>query len=105
MQENWSWLKECGFSSEKLDYEKYIHNYNTCHRTRCLQTLDRKIDICSKAFSGRNLGMINTKDYIDLDLTKDLKKDLIDFYTKDMIDACEYCLLSKEKVEPALQMN
>ena len=69
------------------------------------QTLDRKIDICSKAFSGRNLGLINTKDFIDLDKTANLRQDLIDFYQKDMVDACEYCLISTEKVAPALQIK
>lgn len=105
MMESWSWFKECGFAKNKLPEETAIHNYNTCHRTKCLQTLDRKIDICSKAFSGRNLGLVDTKDYIDLDQTKNLKEDLINFYRKDMIDACEYCILSKEKVAPAIQLQ
>lgn len=105
MMESWEWFKELGFASRKLSEDISIHNYETCHRTKCLQTLDRKIDICSKAFSGRNLGLIETKDYIDLDKTKNLRQDLIDFYQKDMVDACEYCLLSKQKVSPALQLD
>lgn len=105
MMESWTWFKELGFSNEKLSNKIAIHNYNTCHRTKCLQTLDRKIDICSKAFSGRNLGLIKTKDYINLDKTTNLKKDLIDFYKKTMIDACEYCLISQDAVQPALQLE
>ena len=105
MMESWEWFKELGFASRKLSEDISIHNYETCHRTKCLQTLDRKIDICSKAFSGRNLGLIETKDYIDLDRTKNLRQELIDFYQKDMVDACEYCLLSTQKVSPALQLD
>lgn len=105
MMESWEWLKELGFSKEKLCDKAQLHNFSTCHRTKCLQTLDRKIDICSKAFSGRNLGLIDTKDYIDLEKTQDLKQDLIDFYQKEMVDACQYCLLSNKKVSPALQLK
>lgn len=105
MMESWTWLKECGFSKQKHDEKKRIHNYNHCHRTKCLQTLDRKIDICSKAFSGRNLGLINTQDFIDLEKTTDLKQDLINFYKKEMVDACEYCILSDEEVKPAVQIQ
>ena len=105
MMESWEWFKELGFASDKLCESAKRRNYETCHRTKCLQTLDRKIDICSKAFSGRNLGLINTKDFIDLDKTANLRQDLIDFYQKDMVDACEYCLISTEKVAPALQIK
>ena len=105
MMESWEWFKELGFAKEKISEKAGKHNYETCHRTKCMQTLDRKIDICSKAFSGRNLGLIETKDYIDLDKTKNLKQELIDFYQKDMVDACEYCLLSTQKVSPALQLD
>lgn len=105
MMESWEWFKELGFASDKLCESARRRNYETCHRTKCLQTLDRKIDICSKAFSGRNLGLINTKDFIDLDKTANLRQDLIDFYQKDMVDACEYCLISTEKVAPALQIK
>ena len=104
MMESWTWFKELGFAKEKLSDDVQMHNFNTCHRTKCLQTLDRKIDICSKAFSGRNLGLIDTKDYIDLEKTNNLRQDLIDFYQKDMIDACQYCIISKEPVKPALQL-
>lgn len=103
MMESWEWFKELGFALEKLCEEACKHNFNTCHRTKCLQTLDRKIDICSKAFSGRNLGLVEVHDYIDLDKTVDLRQDLIDFYKRDMVDACEYCMPSKVKVQPALQ--
>ena len=105
MMESWEWFKELGFASDKLCESAKRRNYETCHRTKCLQTLDRKIDICSKAFSGRNLGLINTKDFIDLDKTANLRQELIDFYQKDMVDACEYCLISTEKVAPALQIK
>ena len=105
MMESWEWFKELGFASDKLCESARRRNYETCHRTKCLQTLDRKIDICSKAFSGRNLGLINTKDFIDLDKTANLRQDLINFYQKDMVDACEYCLISTEKVAPALQIK
>lgn len=103
MMESWNWFKEYGFSKKKLSSEQALINYKSCHRTKCLQTLDRKIDICSKAFSGRNLGIIQTEDFIDLEKTQNLRQDLIDFYQKDMVDACEYCILSKEEVIPALQ--
>ena len=105
MMESWEWFKEIGFASDKLCESARRRNYETCHITKCLQTLDRKIDICSKAFSGRNLGLINTKDFIDLDKTANLRQDLIDFSQKDMVDACEYCLISTEKVAPALQIK
>lgn len=101
--ENWNWFKEYGFSKTKSDKNDSKNRFNNCYRTKCLQTLDRKIDICSKAFTGRNLSLINTKDYIDLETTKNLKQDLINFYKKELIDACEYCIISKEEVQPALQ--
>lgn len=103
MMESWSWFKEHGFSGEKHCEKGAKYHFETCHRTKCLTTLDRKIDICSKAFSGRMQKLIEVKDYIDLDKTKNLKQDLIDFYKKDMIDACEYCIISKDEVRPAIQ--
>lgn len=105
MMESWEWFKELGFSSKKLPKSTSKHNFETCHRTKCLQTLDRKIEICSKAFGGRNLGLIKTDDFIDLDKTTDLHQDLIDFYQKPMVQACEYCLLSTQKVLPAIQID
>ena len=104
MMENWEWFKELGFSSKKLPESVIKHNFETCHRTKCLMTLDRKIEVCSKAFGGRNLGLIKTDDFIDLDKTTDLRQDLIDFYQKPMMQACEYCLLSTQKVLPAIQL-
>lgn len=103
MMENWEWFKELGFSPKKLPISESKHNFETCHRTKCLMTLDRKIEICSKAFGGRNLGLIKADDFIDLDKTTDLRQDLIDFYQKSMFQACEYCLLSTQKVLPAIQ--
>lgn len=103
MMENWDWYEEKGFAAQKLSKEISCHNYHTCHRTKCLQTLDRKIDICSKAFSGRNQYLVNINDYIDLEKTVNLKNELINFYQANMIDACEYCIISKNKVLPALQ--
>ena len=51
------------------------------------------------------MGLVNVDDYIDLRTTTDLKKDFIEFYNKDYLKACEYCILSDVKVKPALQMH
>ncbi len=101
--ESWGWFKEYGFAKEKFNTDKSIKQYNTCHRTKCLQTLDRKIDICSKAFMGKKLNLVKNKDFIDLEKTMDLRNELVNFYKKDIIEACEYCKISDEKVQPALQ--
>ena len=74
-----------------------------CFRTQCNQVINGHLDICSKAYAGRILNLIDTYDSVKLENNNNLKDDLIHFYSKDYSDACKYCILSNEKVLPALQ--
>ena len=102
---NWTWNKECGFAEEKFSHIESKIKFKDCYRTKCTQVLDSKINICAKAGTGRMLNLVNSNDYIDLKKTNDLRKELLAFYKKDCDEACEYCILSDEKVTPALQLK
>ena len=100
--DNWEWYRECGFADKKFAPEHVQKNFDKCCRTQCLQLLNSKIDICSKASTARETGMLNLDDYIDI-TDNNLRQKLIDFYQKPYQQACEYCILSDESVLPALQ--
>ncbi len=103
MLDNWNWLCEKGMSDKKFSEEVSLKKVKECYRTKCTQVFDGKIDICSKAHGANVLGLIKTNDFIDIMESKDLKSDLINFYQKECPQACEYCIISDETVEPALQ--
>ena len=44
-------------------------------------------------------------DSVDIVNSKDLRQDLIDFYQKEYMNACKYCILTDIQVQPALQQN
>lgn len=103
MVDNWHWLFEAGVSKEKFTKDITQEKFNNCYRTKCTQVLNGKIDICSKALTARELGLIKSEDYIDLVETTNLKSELIEFYKKDYQLACEYCIISEKQTIPALQ--
>lgn len=98
------WNIEACFATNKFSKDQVLDNFQSCTRTQCVQLLNSKIDICSKASTAREIGLLNITDYIDLNTTKDLKSDLIQFYKKPYQEACEYCVFSMDTVEPALQI-
>ncbi len=104
MAENREWVREMGFAdtpSDKITTEERMHF--KCFRTQCNQVLNGYIDICSKAATARELNLLDIKDSVDIVNSSDLKEDLINFYQNDYIDACKYCILSSEKIMPAIQ--
>ncbi len=101
--EDWSWVKEYGFSKNKFPQEITKEKVLECYRTKCNSILNGKMDICSKATAARELNLFKIDDSVDLINSKNLKQDLINFYNKEYMDACEYCILSNEKVPPAIQ--
>lgn len=105
MVEVMGWLREFGFKKTADDFDETVKRYKKCHCSHCTQVFNSKIYLCSKASSAIELGLVNVDDYIDLRTTTDLKKDFIEFYNKDYLKACEYCILSDVKVKPALQMH
>lgn len=103
--DNKEWVTEKEFSLSKSRKEDTKQKIQECFRTQCNQVLNGYIDICSKAATARELKLLELKDSVDIMNSKNLKNDLINFYQKEIIDACEYCILSNEKIQPALQQN
>ena len=99
------WNIEAGFATTKFAKEQVLQNFKSCNRTQCVQLLNSKIDICSKASTAREIHLLNISDYINLKTTKDLRSNLIEFYKRPYQEACEYCIFSTESVKPALQEN
>ncbi len=66
--------------------------------------MNGKLDICSKASAGREMQLFED-DSVDIVNSKDLRQDLIDFYQKEYMNACKYCILTDIQVQPALQQN
>lgn len=102
--ENWPWSKELGFAKEKFDTEVTTKKFIECHRTKCNQILNGKLDICSKATAAREMNLFEINDTVDILNSTNLREDLINFYQKEYCDACEYCIVSQEEVQPALQL-
>ncbi len=100
--DNWSWYREYGFSQNKFSVSETICKVNQCSITNCIQLLNRKLDICPKASSARELGLIDINDYVDMN-SSNLREDLINFYKRDYQQACQYCILNDGTVQPALQ--
>lgn len=103
MAENKEWVSERGFAKEKSSDEMTRHKIKECFRSQCNCVMNGKLDICSKAAGARELGLLELRDYVDLVKSKNLKEDLVKFYQNDIYDACAYCILSDEKIQPAIQ--
>ncbi len=103
MVDSWNWLEEKGMSKTAQDDIDTVNKAQNCYRIKCSQILNSKFDICSKALVARELGIIDTNDYIDILNSKNLKEDLIKFFNKPFSDSCKYCILSDKTVKPALQ--
>ena len=101
--DNKEWVKEKEFSDTPDDISTTSKKMYDCFRTQCNQVLNGHIDICSKAASARELGLLEIKDSIDIVNSKNLKNDLVDFYKNNYMDACKSCILSDEKIMPAIQ--
>ena len=101
--EDMEWYPEIGFSTNENQCKEMIKRTHECHRLKCTHIIDGVVDVCSKAFAGRKLGMINNDDYIDILNSKDLKSDFIKFY-QEFPQACKYCMLSDKKIMPAEQL-
>lgn len=101
--EDWPWVKEYGFSKNKFSQDITRDKILECSRVKCNSILNGKMDICSKASAARELNLFKINDSIDLINSKNLKEDFINFYNKEYMDACAYCILSNEKVPPAIQ--
>ncbi len=102
--DEWVWLEEHGFSKAAFPENITKDKFKNCFRTKCTQIINGKLDICSKATAGRELNMFED-DSIDIINTTNLRNDLIEFYSKEYLKACEYCILCDTKVSPALQIN
>lgn len=105
MVDSWNWLAEEGVAKEPFSNDITTKKVLGCYRSKCTQILNGKLDICSKALGARELGLIKSDEYIDIEKSTNLKQDLIDFYQRDYADACRYCILSEETVQPALQLE
>ena len=101
--EDLKWWKVLDFSKQELEPKIQKQNFENCYRTKCTQILNENIGVCSKALAAKELNIINIKDFININETKNLREDLINFYQKDIIDACKYCLISEEEIPPAIQ--
>ena len=100
--ENWPWVEEYGLRKCAYDEDITKQKFLVCNRTKCNQVLNGRLDICSKATAGREMNLFED-DSIDILNSKNLRQDLIDFYQKEYMNACKYCVLTDIKVQPALQ--
>lgn len=100
--ENWAWLEERTFRNCAFEEDVTKAKFLDCYRTKCNQIMNDRLDICSKATAGRELKMFED-DSIDLN-SKTLREDLIEFYQKPYMNACKYCIITQNEVQPALQL-
>ncbi len=98
------WYKEGGFSDSPDDKETTKEKLINCYRMQCNQVINGFLYICSKASAGEYLMGGGISDGIDIINSKNLRKELIDFYNKQYFDACSYCVKYDENVQPALQI-
>lgn len=101
--EKWAWLEERGLAKTKFNDVITEKKFLNCYRTKCNHVMNGRIDICSKAYAGRNMHLFEEDDSIDIVNSENLRQDLIDFYQKEYPVACKYCILSDKQVQPALQ--
>jgi organic radical activating enzyme len=79
--------------------------YADCWFKGCLQAMNGKVCTCPRSSATTELyhEKIPYTDYINLRDSKDLKQEFIDFYHKNYVEACRYCVRTCEQVMPALQ--
>ena len=104
MADNKDWLTEKEFGKERTSDEITKKKTIECFRSQCNQIMGGYLDICSKAAAARLLGLLKIDDSVDIVNSKNLRQELIDFYQKEIMNACSYCILSNEQVQPALQV-
>ena len=104
---NQVWINggECG-KRNRTDFE-LEQLYMACRSARLCKTLFKgKLFDCPRAAHLMDLGYANDLEFLDIYNCK--KEDLVSFYIKNAAKACNYCdfsVLEKEYVEPAVQMN
>ncbi|GHU82998.1 hypothetical protein FACS189468_7770 [Spirochaetia bacterium] len=94
-----------------------IHDYSTeqiktmfadCWAKRVLQVCNGKIAVCPRTSGGYEMGVVPFFEgqFIDLreSSSESLRQQFIDFYHRDYLDGCKYCIRSEEEVLPALQV-
>lgn len=98
------WFKEDTLKERNYNEDQLKNVFKNCYSNTCISILNGEYHICPKSSSGKRLGIIEVNDYINLRNSKNLRKDLIDFYEKDYFDACRYCIRLNEKILPAEQL-
>lgn len=85
------------------DKEVLKYMYDVCFASHFCQGLFKgKIYTCTRSSSYYDLGYVNDPSgYVDIYKVKDLRKALLDFYTKDINVACDYCNVVFGKPIPA----
>lgn len=100
--ENWPWLEEKGLAKTKFEDGITKQKLLNCERAKCNQVMNGYLDICSKATAGREMNLFED-DSVDIVHSTNLRQELIDFYQREINNACKYCIVSDKQVQPALQ--
>jgi organic radical activating enzyme len=79
--------------------------YGDCWFKGCLQVMNGKICTCPRASATTELipDSIPVADYIDIRSNQNLYRSFVDFFSRDYVAACRYCVRTGENVLPALQ--
>lgn len=101
------WI-DCGNVIKRKRAEQELRQmYLSCGSAKMCKTLFKgKIFDCPRAAHLHDLGYADDIEYLDVKTAS--KKDILDFWLKDMSTACDYCDLAVKEpkyIEPAIQMN
>jgi organic radical activating enzyme len=95
-------LQECSYSDEQMR-----EIFAACQWHHCLYVLDGLLGICPRSLVGQKLGafVLNEDEMLSLrgQNTTTLRNALKDFYKKDYLSACRWCLKHYNNVDAAIQ--
>lgn len=101
------WIDRGNVIKRKRAEQELRQMYLSCGSAKMCKTLFKgKIFDCPRATHLHDLGYANDIEYLDVKTAS--KKDILDFWLKDMSTACDYCDLAVKEpkyIEPAVQMN
>jgi organic radical activating enzyme len=109
MSTDMHWYREEPIKEQSYSTEQLKAMFADCWAKRVFQVHNGKMAVCPRTSGAYEIGIVPLIEgqYIDLRsfAGENLQKQFIDFYHRDYLDGCRYCIRSEEEVPPALQLQ
>ncbi len=85
------WYERGEIKKENRNVEELIKAMSSCWQYNCPIYLDGEMHLCSRSVAIKRIIDNSIKDYVTITKNKDSSKDIIKLFSRDYVDACDYC--------------